>query len=191
MTARPPKNRGSKAACSRDEPSVVLVTDNDPWDVPVSVVGTDGWDGTELASLLVEDAVGISAVGVDGTNQTVLRNVLEVTSVLEPWSTGRDVVGRAFTLGLDQDWGLDDVLAVPSLEWLEQLQSVGRWADGDLNRGTIGRWGLESVLSWVVSLWWQLKTSWLGELELFAIGALEGVGQGVEGEVTGEDEGGD
>jgi hypothetical protein len=49
------------------------------------------------------------------------RNVLEVTSVFQPRSTGGDVVGRALALGLDEDRGVDNVLAVPLLEWSEEL----------------------------------------------------------------------
>lgn len=51
--------------------SVVPVADNNPWDVVVTVVGTDLGDGTELASDLVDDRVSLAGVGVDGTDQAV------------------------------------------------------------------------------------------------------------------------
>ena len=170
--------------------SVVLVSDNDPWDTSVSVVGGDSWDSSEFTSLLVENLVGLSTVGVNGTDQTVLRDVLQVSSVFEPWSTGRNVVGGALALGLDENRGLDDVLAIPWLEWFEELESVRGWADGDRDGGSVGRRSLEGVLSGIVSLWWELETRWLRELELFAVGTLESVGQWVECEVTSKDEGG-
>jgi hypothetical protein len=70
--------------------SVVLVTNNDPRDVVVSVVAkksvntsqddetvqsnsrSDLRDGSVLASNLVKDLVGLTVIGVDGTDQTVL-----------------------------------------------------------------------------------------------------------------------
>jgi hypothetical protein len=60
----------------------VLVTNDDPRDAVVTVVGTDSGDGTVLAGDLVEDLVGLTVVGVDGTDQAVLRDVLEVATVL-------------------------------------------------------------------------------------------------------------
>lgn len=52
--------------------TIVLVTDNDPGDVVVSVVRANSGDRTILASLLVKNLVGLTVVSVDGTNQTVL-----------------------------------------------------------------------------------------------------------------------
>ena len=46
----------------------------------VAVIGTDGGDGTELAGDLVENLVGLTVVGVDGADQAVLRDVLEVAT---------------------------------------------------------------------------------------------------------------
>lgn len=46
----------------------------------VAVISTDGGDGTELAGDLVENLVGLTVVGVDGTDQAVLRDVLEVST---------------------------------------------------------------------------------------------------------------
>lgn len=51
--------------------TIVLVTDNDPRDISVSVVRGNSGDSTVLASLLVENLVGLAIVSVDGTDQTV------------------------------------------------------------------------------------------------------------------------
>lgn len=51
--------------------TIVLVTDNDPWDISVSVVRGNSGDRAKLASLLVENLVGLTVVRVDSTNQTV------------------------------------------------------------------------------------------------------------------------
>lgn len=52
--------------------TIVLVTNNDPGDVVVSVVRANSGDRTILASLLVKHLVGLTIVSVDGTDQTVL-----------------------------------------------------------------------------------------------------------------------
>jgi hypothetical protein len=75
-----------------------------------------------------------------------------VTTVLEPRSTSRDVVGGALALGLDKDGGVDNVLAVPGREGLEELKSVRVGVHGDLDRGRVLGRGLEGVLSRVVAL---------------------------------------
>lgn len=51
--------------------TIVLVTDNDPWDISVSVVRGNSGDRTKLASLLVENLVGLTVIRVDSTDQTV------------------------------------------------------------------------------------------------------------------------
>ncbi len=192
----------------------------------------DSWDGAVFTSYLVDDGVGLALVR-DGTDQAVLCNtrhvqpmhaltlrsipgltgdVLEVTSVLEPWTTSGDVVGgwrveeyishfinvlleavllTALANGLDQNGSLNDVLAIPWLERLKELQSVGSWGNHDLDGTAVLRRSLEGILSWVVTLGWELETSWVRELELLAVGSGKRVGQGVESEVTGEGHGGD
>lgn len=45
-------------------------------------------------------------------------------TVLEPWSSHRDVVCCALALGLDEDGSVLDVLTVPGLEGIKQLQTV-------------------------------------------------------------------
>lgn len=128
--------------------------------------------------------------------------------VLKPGSTGGDVVGGALALGLDEDGGVNNVLAVPGGEAvavskgndkkseksnsrLEDLKTVRGGGDLDLNLGAVGRRGLESLLSLVVALNGELLALGSLELELLAVGTLDGVGEGVEGERTTEDHGGD
>lgn len=51
--------------------TIVLVTDNDPWDISVSVVRRNSGDRAKLASLLVENLVGLTVIRVNSTDQTV------------------------------------------------------------------------------------------------------------------------
>ena len=52
--------------------SVVVVTDDNPLDVAVTVVRSSLGHTTNLASELVGDLVGLTILRVDGTNQAVL-----------------------------------------------------------------------------------------------------------------------
>jgi len=166
----------------------------------------NGRDRIEVASHLVEHLVGLTTVRIDGTNQAVLcpeciskripcqrlltRDILKMPSVLEPGPTGRDVISGTFALGLDKNRGIDNVLAVPRLERLEQLKTVRCFANSNLDGGSIARRCLEGVLARIVAFARELVTGRLGEFELLAIGALQTVGQGVEFEVAGKDESG-
>ena len=185
------ESRFERGVFTRRAFTVVFVTDNDPWDTGITVRGSDSGDGTKLASLLVENLVGFTVLGIDGANQAVLRNVFEVTTVLQPRSTGGNVVGGALALGLDQDGRVNNVLAVPCLERLEELKTVRRGRNGNADGRAVGRGRLESVFTGIVALGRELETLGLAELEVFAVGVLQSVGQGIESEVTGKDHGGD
>lgn len=92
---------------------------------------------------------------------------------------------------LDQDGEVLRFLAVPWLEGLEQLETVGSGADNDVDGSTVLRWGLEGVLAGVVATRRKLVARGIVELEGLAISASERVGQGVEGQVASESHGGD
>jgi hypothetical protein len=175
---------------SRRTLTVVVVTDDDPRLTGLTVSGSDLGNGTVLSSGLVDDLVDVALVG-QSTDQHVLGNVLQVSSESQPRSTGRDVVGGTLADDLDEDGSVDNVLSVPSLEGLQELETVRLGVDGDLDgRPVLGR-SLVSVLTGIVTLGGELETGGVGELELLAVGTLERVGQGVEGQRTGKRHGGD
>ena len=92
--------------------AVVVVTDDDPLDALVAVFSSDLGNSAVFAGVLVLDLVGLTILGVDGTNEAVLcrgnvlateytnrnrrqrrtRDVLEMSTVLEPWATSGDVI---------------------------------------------------------------------------------------------------
>ena len=51
------------------------------------------------------------------------RNVFEMSTVLQPWATSRDVVGCALALSLDEDREVGGC-TVPGLEGLEKLETA-------------------------------------------------------------------
>ena len=72
------------------------------------------------------------------------------------------------------------VLAVPRVEWLENLETVRGWGHGDVDRGAVLWWCLVGVTAWVVAVGWETVTSRCSELEVVAILVLERVGEWVE-----------
>ena len=63
-----------------------------PFDTPITVVRSALRDSSPFTGNLVLGLVRLAVLNVDGTNQAVLRDVLEMTAVLEPRSTSRNVV---------------------------------------------------------------------------------------------------
>jgi hypothetical protein len=102
--------------------TVVPVTDDDPPDALLLVVTGSGRHGVVLAGGEVVDFVGLAVLGVNGTDQHVVGDVVKVTAVLEP-GTGHamgklamcfgywvvklnhipDVVSGGLALGLEKD----------------------------------------------------------------------------------------
>jgi hypothetical protein len=64
--------------------TVVPVTNDDPADALLLVVTGSGGHSVVLAGGEVVDLVGLTVLGVDGTNQHVVGDVVKVTAVLEP-----------------------------------------------------------------------------------------------------------
>lgn len=169
--------------------TVVPVTDNDPADALGLVVTGNGGDGTPLTSGEVLDLVGLAVGGVDGTDQHVVGDVVKVTTVLEPGTGHGDVVSGGLALSLDEDGHVGGVLAVPSVEGGEDLETVRGGGDLDLDGVAVGRRGLVGVLAGVVAALGETSASGGLELELLAVLVLEGIGQGVEVEGAGNGHG--
>ena len=70
----------------------------------------------------------LAVLSVEGTNEHVVGDVIQVTSVLQPWACHGDVVSGALALGLDQHHGICDV-AANGLEGLQDLQPLAVWGD--------------------------------------------------------------
>jgi hypothetical protein len=155
--------------------TVVPVTDNDPLSAVLLVITGNVRDGTVVAVERVLDLVGLTVLGVDGTNQHVVRDVVQVTTVLQPGTGHGDVVGGGLTLGLDEDGQVGGVLAVPGIERLEELETVGGGRDGDIDLRAVLRRVLVGVLAWIVAVGGETLASGLLELELLAVRVLEGI----------------
>jgi len=171
--------------------AVVPVTNDDPLDALGLVVTGDSGDGVELTSGEVLDLVGLTVGLVDSSNKHVVGDVVQVTTVLEPGASHGDVIGGGLALGLDQDREVLGVLAIPSLEGLEELEAVGARGDLHLNRGAVGGRSLVGILTGVESSVGKTLSGRGGEQELVAILVLELVGQRVEVERSSDGHGND
>lgn len=66
--------------------AVVPVADDDPFGAVFLVFTGGGGDGVPVAGGLVLDFVGFAVGGVDGADEHVVGDVVEVTAVLQPWA---------------------------------------------------------------------------------------------------------
>lgn len=171
--------------------TVVPITDNDPTDALGLVVTGNSGDGIPLTSGEVLDLVGLTVGSVDGTNQHVVGDVVEMTTVLEPRTGHGNVIGGGLALGLDEDRHVSGILAVPSVEGREELETVGGGGDLDSDVGTVLRGCLVGVLAGVVASLGETVAGGRRELEVLAILVLQGIGEGVEGERAGNGHGDD
>src|SRR5215813_2422388 len=99
------------------------------------------------------------------------------------------MIRSTFTLRLNQDGKSNVILFIPSLEWLQKLQSIASGAYEHLNRCPILRGGSVRVLTWIKALSGQSFASGFREFKLLAIGAFKGICQGIEIEGTRENHG--
>lgn len=164
--------------------TVVPVTNDNPLNATGLVITGGSRDSIVLVSEGVADAVGLTVLSVDGTDQHVVGDVVKVATVLQPRTSHGDVVGGGLTLALDQDGEVGGVLAVPFGEATENLQTLTLGGDGDIHRLTVRGRSLVGVTAGVITLGGKTLTRRGVELELLAILVLQGVGERVEFEGT-------
>lgn len=171
--------------------SVVPVTNDNPADALCLVVTSDSGNSIPLAVGQVVHLVGLSVGSVDSANQHVVGDVVQVTTVLQPGAGHGDVISGSLSLSLDQDGQVGSVLAVPSIEGRQELQTVRGRSNLDIDgRAVLGR-SLVGVHAWVVATGGKTVTGRRLELELLAVLVLESVGQRVEVQRAGNGQGND
>ncbi len=60
------------------------------------------WNRSVVSGDLVLNLVDLIVFSVDGSNEHVVGDVLEVTTELQPWAGGRNVIGGALSFNLLQ-----------------------------------------------------------------------------------------
>ena len=112
-----------------------------------------------------------------------------MTAVTQPWTGHRNVVCGAFAGSLDQQAHAHEVGSVPRLEGRQQLQALAFSVHHHLYAAAILRRGQVTRVLHIESLFWQLVSRRNRQLHR-AIRTIEGVCHGVEGQVTGQGNGG-
>ena len=162
--------------------AVVPVTNDNPLDAVLLVVTCNIGNRAVLAVEGVLDFVGLAVLSVDSTNQHVVGDVVQVSTVLQPWSGHGDVVGSGLSLALDQDREILEVVAVPWLKGLEKLETVRGRGDSNGDGTAISRRCLVCVLARIISVRWQTLARGLLEFELLAARVGKFVDEGIERE---------
>lgn len=171
--------------------TVVPVTNDNPLDTTSLVVTGSSRDSIVVASEGVLNLVGLTVLGIDGTDQHVIGDIVKVTTVLQPRTGHGDVVGGGLALTLDKDGKVSGILAIPGLESGQELETVTLGRDSDVDGLTVRGRSLVGVTAGVVALGRETLTSGSFEHELLAVLVLEGVGKRVELEGTGNGHGND
>lgn len=71
-----------------------------------------------------------------------------MATVLQPWSSGRNVIGGALALNLDQHGHLSQILTIPDIEGFQQLETLTLGVDINLDFASILKDG-KTVISLV------------------------------------------
>ena len=77
------------------------------------------------------DVVHLFVFFIQSGDQEVVRDVVQVATELEPWTSSGNVVSGTFALDFDQDFGIDDILTVPNVERFQKLETVGFRVDNN------------------------------------------------------------
>ena len=166
--------------------AIVGIANNDPFDPPIAIISRHLRDWSPFSRVEILHLVRLAVDLVDSADQTVLRNVLQVTTVFQPRSTSGDMIGRAFSFHLDQHGHILRVLFVPWLEWSKELKTVALRVNSDVYTGTILRWGLERILSGIITPRREFKSTRITEPELLSVLSLERILERVKRQISRE-----
>mmetsp|Transcript_23424 Transcript_23424/g.59122 ORF Transcript_23424/g.59122 Transcript_23424/m.59122 type:complete len:297 (-) Transcript_23424:284-1174(-) len=169
--------------------AVILIAHDNPLDAGGLVGARHVGHGTVFARQQVLHLVHLVVLRVDGADEHVVGDVVQVAAVLEPGAGHGDVVSGALALGLDQDGGIINGVAQLH-KGFEQLQAVGVGVHVHRNARAVGGGRLEGVHAGVKALLGQLVAEGALQLELRAVRGNQGVLLGVEAEVARDGKGG-
>ena len=96
----------------------VLVAHRDPRHAGFAAVAGRVRVGLDDAVNRAAPRPGLTGEGVDHAQEQVPRNVVQVAAERQPLACGRDVIGGALALRLQQHWQREEVVAIPLRERL-------------------------------------------------------------------------
>lgn len=104
--------------------AIVLVPDHHSPDAMFLAVAGSVRDGTKLLGDGTAHGVGLAVFSVDSTNEQVVGDVVQVPTKLEPGASRRHVVSSTLPFDLDEDLQVLQVLAIPLVKRLQELQAL-------------------------------------------------------------------
>merc|ERR1719244_1872441 len=160
--------------------AVVLVSKHDPVDTSITVLCGYLRNSTISSCLLVFHLVHLLVLSIYCSDEKIVADVLQVTSVLEPGSCCRDVICGALANDLDQYPHIKEISSNPLVEWTQQLKSVrgGR----NINHYTRAvSWGmLIGILAGIKSISRQSISVRIGQLKFRSVRSWQAVGERVK-----------
>ena len=139
-----------------------------------------------LARKNILDNIHLLIIRIQGPIQRIMRNVLQMTLILQPRAGRTNMIRRAFALHLQHDLQILEFTNGSRAKGFKDLETGGFGIDIDLDGrvgvrdvgGSVGEVsGDEAVLGEVISVRGL-------EHEFFARGVDQGIGDGVEGELS-------
>src|SRR6266849_5660507 len=119
--------------------AVVLVADHDPaLALGFELAGHRGEVLPRLAGEGVDALARLAREGIDGAQEHVVADLVQVAADEEPGAGRRDVIGGRLALGLHENGQLEEILAVPAGEGLEELEPLAVGGDLHLHGIAIG-----------------------------------------------------
>merc|ERR1719244_2353929 len=160
--------------------TVVLVSKHDPVDTSVPVLCGYFRNSTISSCLLVFHLVHLLVLSIDCSDEKIVADVLQVTSVLEPRSCCRDVICGALADNLDQYPHVKEISSNPLVEWTQQLKSVGGGRNINHYTRAVGRGVLIGIFTRSESIGRQTISVRIRQLQFRSISSWQAVGEGVE-----------
>src|SRR5229473_223415 len=172
--------------------AVVLVADHEPaLALGLELPGHLGEVLPRLPGERVEALARLAREGIDGAQEHVVADLVEMATDEEPGPGGRDVVGGRLPLRLHENGQLEETLAVPAWEGLQELEPLAVGIDLHLHGIAVGSRRLVAFLALGEALGRELLALRRGEAKRLAVGARNRPVHGIELEGAAEDEGRD
>src|SRR5450432_304545 len=142
--------------------AVIPISYNDPWNPFLLIVSGRCRNGVVLTCSEVLDLVSFSISSINGTDQHVVGDVVQVSTVFEPRPGHGNVVGGCLALGLYENGQIHGIFAIPCWKGFQNLETITgrRHLDGDSVARF--RWCLVCILTGIISPSGQASTRWRG-----------------------------
>ena len=123
-----------------------------------------------IAIQLVLHLIALTVKGVHGTHQEVIRDILKMSTELQPRSSHRNMVSGTLSFRLDKQRHVYQILTIPRSERSQFLKTIAVRSNNNLNICIFFAWSNESLIFYGKSLWRESKSC--RSIELHAVAFL-------------------